>query len=287
MKTIFPCALVALISLATSAEPISSGKIRALTSFLPLYCFAANVAGDTARVENLLRPGAGPHDYQLSVRDRERINAADLVLLNGLGIDSWMEPMLRSSKARTVLVSAGLSNDLIRIQDDPPNPHIWLDPVLAMHCVSNVARAFTELDSANESEYSRNASNYVARLQRLDEELRNGLAPFQGSRIITFHDSFPYFMRRYGIEIVGVIEEVPDVSPSPQYLSRLYRIARETKPKAIFTDPEFSTRLARQIGADLKLPVAALNTLETGALKPAAYEELMRKNLQVLQRSLK
>jgi zinc transport system substrate-binding protein len=276
-----------VLALATPLDAISSGKIRVLTSFLPVYCFTANVAGNAAQVENLLRSGAGPHDYQLSVRDRERINAANVVVLNGLGIDSWIEPVLRTSDARIVVVADGLSNDLIRIEGSQPNAHIWLDPVLATHSVSNVARALIEVDSPNRDEYLRNASNYVARLQQLDQDFRTGLAPYQGAKIVTFHDSFPYFMRRYGIDVIGIIEEVPDVSPSPQYLSRLYKTVRETKPKAIFTDAQFSPRLARQIGADLKVPVAALNTLETGPSKPEAYEQLMRKNLQALQHALK
>jgi zinc transport system substrate-binding protein len=280
-----PFVLIAL-AFATPIEA-SSAKIRVLTSFLPVYCFTANVAGDSAEVENLLRGGAGPHDYQLSVRDRERIRAADLVVLNGLGIDSWIEPVLRSANAKTVFLSSGLSNDLARVEGSPLNAHIWLDPVLAMSCVSNIARALIEVDPGHQEAYSRNTSNYLARLKALNEEFRAGLEPCQGAKIVTFHDSFPYLMRRYGIEVVAVIEEVPDVSPSPQYLSRLYKTVRETKPKAIFTDAQFSPRLARQIGADLKVPVAGLNTLETGPLKPQSYEEIMRNNLRVLQQALK
>ena len=277
----------AIIVLVGSLQAVATGKVRVLTSFLPLYCFAANVAGTAAEVENLFPPGVGPHNYQLSVRDRQRINSANVVVLNGLGIDGWTEPVLRSVKAKTVVVSAGLSNELIRTETRRPNPHIWLDPALAMSCVSNIASALIETDATNKGDYLQGASNYVARLQKLDEELRFGLAPYEGAKIVTFHDSFRYFTRRYGLVIAGVIEEVPDVSPSPRDLARLYKIVRETKPKAIFTEPQFSPRLARQIGADLKVPVTALNTLETGPLNSDAYEQIMRENLRVLQEALK
>src|SRR5574341_1248608 len=111
-----------LLALAMPVEARASGNLRVLTSFLPLYCFTANIAGDAARVENLLPPSAGPHDYQLVVRDRERINAATIVVVNGLGIDSWIEPILRSANAKSVVASAGMSNELVRLTGSPPNP---------------------------------------------------------------------------------------------------------------------------------------------------------------------
>ena len=274
----------------TGAFPLgASAKLTVLTSFLPLYCFAANAAGSAAQVDNLLPPGAEPHDYQLSVRDRQRIASANLMILNGLGIDRWLEPVLRerSGDFKPVIASEGISSELIWGNGKFPNPHMWLDPLLAIHSVSNIARALVAADPANQGEYLMNASNYVARLQNLHEELRSGLAPYQGSKIVTLHDSFPYFARRYGLVVAAVIEEVPDVSPSAQNLARLYKIVRETKPKAIFTEPQFSSRLARQIGKDLRVPVASLNTLETGPLKPEAYEQIMRENLRILQRILK
>jgi zinc transport system substrate-binding protein len=290
-------ALVLAFSFIGAFQFTANAKLTVLTSFLPIYCFAANVAGNAAQVDNLIPPGAEPHDYQLSVRDRQRIATANLVIFNNLGIDEWLNRVLpeRSSHFMSGSASAGLSSELILRNGRSPkrdsltncNPHIWLDPILAMHSVSNIARAFVAADPANQSEYLQNASNYVARLQTLHEELQSGLAPYQGAGIVTLHDSFPYFARRYGLVVAGVIEETPDVSPSAQDLARLYKVIRKTKPKVIFTEPQFSPRLAYQIGADLKIPVASLNTLETGPLKPDAYEQIMRENLRTLQRTLK
>jgi zinc/manganese transport system substrate-binding protein len=276
------------IGFSCLAGTVQGGQIRVLTSFLPLYCFAVNVTGDAAQVDALLSGNANPHDYQLTIKARRRVEAADLVVLQGLGLDAWVEPALRAAKAnqRVAVASAGLSNDLIRISG-VPNPHIWLDPILAMHCVTNILTSIIEVDPDQASTYRRNASNYVVRLQALDRDIRSALGPYKDRPIVTFHDSFAYFAKRYALRIVAVIEEVPDVSPSARKLARLYATIRETRPKCIFTEPQFPSRLADTIADDLKVPVAMLDTLETGRLDPEAYEKGMRKNLRTLQEKLK
>ena len=135
--------------------------------------------------------------------------------------------------------------------------------------------------------YATNAEAYQQRLRALDAELKSTLGQLKRREIVTFHDAFPYFCRRYGLNLVGVIEEVPGSSPSPRYLAELSRAIRENKVNALFVEPQFEMRLARQLAADLGIGVAMLDTLETGRLEPAAYEEGMRANLRELQRTLK
>ena len=103
---------------------------------------------------------------------------------------------------------------------------------------------------------------------------------------MTFHDAFPYFTRRYELELVGVIEEVPNVDPSPKYLAKLLEVIRRDQVKAIFTEPQFNPRLARRLAADLGIACAELDVLETGRLAPEFYEQGMRRNTDTLVRTL-
>src|SRR6266850_2266037 len=164
MKRVLSLVTVAALGLICTA--VSAGELKVLTSFLPLYCFAANVAGDAARVDCLLSANANPHDYQLSVKDRARVEAADLVIINGLGIDNWVHSVLRGAGAnkRVIDASASLSNQLIR-HSGVPNPHIWLDPVLAIQCVTNISTALAELDPEHSAIFRENSSRYVMRLR--------------------------------------------------------------------------------------------------------------------------
>jgi ABC-type Zn uptake system ZnuABC Zn-binding protein ZnuA len=104
---------------------------------------------------------------------------------------------------------------------------------------------------------------------------------------VTFHDAFPYFLRRYDLHLVGVVEEVPDVDPSPRYLARLMRAIRASGVGVVFTEPQFNVALAKRLAEDLKLKLAELDVLETGPLTAGAYEDAMRTNLRVLNEQLR
>jgi zinc transport system substrate-binding protein len=287
---------------------------KVVTSFLPVYAFTTSIAGDLIEVENLLPAGVGPHDYQFSPRDIRKLREADLLVVNGLGLEDWLARAIRSvggrgSKLKVVEAAAGLDQQLIhgvtrlQIEDEPAprsrrhrhhhqhdqgeaNPHIWLDPRLAMHAVGNILEALKETDPANAAGYEENARKYLARLEALDAELLEGLSPIKEQPIITYHDAFPYFARRYELNLVGVIEKVPEVAPSARYLESLMQAVRHHEVKAIFTEPQFSPRLASQIARDLEIEVGQLDTLEAGPLTPESYEEGMRRNLHVLQKHL-
>jgi zinc transport system substrate-binding protein len=260
-----------------------------LTSFSPVYCFTVNVAGNLAELDNLLPAHVEPHDYQFSRKELEKLSQADLVVLNGLGLETWLrEPLAnarRTSPKAVVEISAGLESDII-CSNGIVNPHIWLDPNLAARAVTNILRALQSADPSNASDYAANAAAYIGRLQRLDRDLQQVLAPVRGAAVVTYHDAFPYFARRYGLNVVGVVEPVPEVEPSLKYLAGLYRSIRGHRAKAIFTEPFSASRLVNQIGCDLHLSVSQLDTLEAGALKADTYEQGMRNNGAVLAKYL-
>lgn len=296
-------------SLATPSPAAEARRLKIVASFLPVYCFTVNVAGDLAEVECLLPAGVAPHDYQLSPRDLRRLAAADLVVVNGLEMESWLDKVFRSSveqKSRTIIeASAGLKTELIYEGEEagavsgagkkhlphshgsPANPHFWLDPRLAARAVTNIVLALQTADPANAAGYARQAARYVERLELLDAELCRTLAPLKHRSFVTLHNAFPYFVRRYDLALVGIIEQVPEVQPSAKHVVELLRRMREKQAKAIFTEPQSTSALAEQLARDLNLPVAALDPLETGPLTATAYEEGLRRNLDVLRKHLK
>src|ERR1043166_8527173 len=113
------------------ALSVDARELRLLTSFLPLYCFTANVVGNAATVETLLPSNVEPHDYQLTVKDRARIEGADLVILLGAGLDNWLASSLKGTGRPLLVVSSPISKELI-YTGGTPNPHFWLDPTLAI-----------------------------------------------------------------------------------------------------------------------------------------------------------
>jgi ABC-type Zn uptake system ZnuABC Zn-binding protein ZnuA len=148
-------------------------------------------------------------------------------------------------------------------------------------------RAFQQSDPSHSAIYATNAAAYAERLLALDASLKKGLEPLRGAPLVTFHDAFPYFARRYGLRISGVIEEVPDLEPTPRHLSELREKIRVDQVRAIFVEPRHSRRLADRFGRDLGIKVGILDTLENGPGSVTAYEDGMKRNLENLQSILR
>ncbi len=301
-----------------AAAPLPRAKpLRVLTTIAPIYSWTASVAGGLATVENLLPADAGPHDFQFRPRDVKRLESADLILMNGVGLEQWLMRTLNADAARRTIPrvevaagwpESGFIRDLPGISAGSPaarghehdhdhdkgaehageaNPHLWLDPVFAKHAVTNILQALETADPAHRDGYRTNAAAYLERLTQLDVALRSATRDWAGRPVVTFHDAFPYFCRRYSLDLVGVVEEIPGNSPSPRHLAALMKVIRERKVRVIFTETQFNPRLARQLASDLSIPVAELEVLETGPLSPTAYEEGQRRNLETLRRALR
>jgi zinc transport system substrate-binding protein len=314
-------ALTVLLGVGRMLAPLeaaeTSGKRRILTTFAPIHSWTLNVAGEDATVELLLPGDVGPHDFQLRPQDLRKIRQADLLIANGLGMEGWLEKAIqgnaKESARKIVRTADGLKQELIyhlpTLSLDPatarqgghehghdhdheaageaPNPHVWLDPVYAQHAVSNIITALSDSDPAHATGYKDRGLAYIRRLQQLDHDIRTRLTGITNRTIVTYHDAFPYFCRRYGIDLAGVVEEVPSVEPSPKYLANLSAVIRARNVRVIFTEPQFNPRLVRQISRDLKIRFAELDVLETGKPGPGFYEEGMRRNLQALDTSLR
>lgn len=282
------------------------GKLKVVTTFFPVYCFTANVAGDLAEVENLLPPGQGPHGYTFVPKNGRTVSSAQLIVMNGAGLDNWLKTALQNlgSKHKPVILemTADMKGRMIEIGHEGHghdhghdhghhhgslDPHVWLDPNLAIVAVDAICKALQAADLDNAEGYKENAEAYKERLKALDAEIEKDLASVKSARFVTFHNAFPYFIRRYGLTQPLVVEDTPDVSPSPKQQQKLYESIRESKAQALFTEPQFAAKLARRISEDLGIPLAELDPLETGTLEKTAYEDAMRKNVQVLLKHLK
>ena len=286
-----------------------------LATFAPIHSWALNVAGSDADVELLLPGDVGPHNFHLKPRDLQRLRKADLILAHGLGVESWLDKAIRNNArdavSRVVRISdgfpkAGFIYHLPELDvsasksgsphphhdhdheasGEAPNPHLWLDPVFARHAVSNIVAALSTADPVHKEAYAERGRAYTGRLLALHAEMESALRPHARKPIVTFHDAFPYLCRRYDLDLVGVVEEVPAVEPSPKYLARLSAAIRNKGVRVVFSEPQFNPRLVRQLTKDLSVKFAELDVLETGKPGPAFYEDGMRRNLKALLSSL-
>ncbi len=275
-----------------------AARLAILTTFSPVQCFAANVAGDAADVSVLVPPNAGPHDYSFSPADIQKIAKADVLVMNGAGLESWLQKGIKSAGRKDLLIidtSAGIhlitglevrSLQDVHAEPDPDaggtNPHIWLSPVNAIKQVENIRDGLVSRDPANASAFRANADSYIRRLRALDADIRSVTASLPNKNLITFHDTFPYFARDYGFHVVATFEEFPGEEPSPRTIQQLRKTIAAGNVKALFSEPQYSPKAMQVMGKEFKVPVVQLDPMETGEGSKDFYERVTRKNLDAL-----
>lgn len=290
------------------------GKLRVVASFLPLYAHTARVGGDEVELSLLTRAGSGPHGHDLRPEDVKRVAGADLLVINGLGLESWLDDVVKavgSQRLEVVDTSAGIKDliysgrELVSGKEgdehghhhDPErgehagccgdkagaNPHVWLDPVLAQAQVRAIERALVGRDPARAEIYRRNAADYVRELEELDERFQKTCRQLSNRNLVTLHNAFPYMARRYGLNLVGYVHEFPEKEPAPGELKALHDVIKRRQVGVIFVERGYRSRLMEVMAEQTGARIAELDTLEVGEPGPQAYLEGMRRNLAALQ----
>lgn len=284
--------ILAMAVLRSNPALPASGKPAVAASFYPLYFFAQTIAGDRAMVYNLTPAGVEPHDYEPTVQDMVRLETSDVIIVNGGGLEPWLEKKEADFAGLVVPVSEGLlSRDRLdeesRRQTDP---HIWLSPPLAATVVERVAGALIQVDPAGGSEYRVRADQLIARLKNLDEQFRSGLARCGQKSFVTAHAAFGYLAAEYNLTQIGIAGLSPESEPGLQELSAVAAFARANKIKHIFfetlTSPKLAQIIAREVGATTLVlnPLEGITADETAAGND--YFTVMENNLAQLRLAL-
>jgi len=288
-----------LLALAWGAGT-TAARPNVVVSIHPLYDLVRQIAGDDADVVRVLAPGASPHTFDPTPRDVARIVAADLVVMNG-ALDLWLRNLVEASGARApVMELIGLEAvravlaesfpDLVTVDAGGAsygfNAHVWLDPLVMAAAVPDLARALADVDAGSADRYLARAAALVADLEALHEELADGLAPLAGAAFVPFHDAWPYFAARYGLDLVVEIEPFPGREPSPAYLRMALGLIRDSGARVIFGEAQLERRPAEVVAAEAGVALAILDPLG-GLPERESYQELLRWNTAVLLESLR
>jgi ABC-type Zn uptake system ZnuABC Zn-binding protein ZnuA len=280
---------------ATTATPSpGTGSLNVVTTTTVFADMVRNVGGDLVDVVSLVPNGGDVHTFEPKPADVQRVAGADLLIMNGLGLDDWLEPMIENASATgTPLVK--LAVDLPGVEllpgdtPDTQNPHLWMDVAYAELYVDRIASALEQLDPGHADRYAAQAATYGQRLAALDAQVRQDIAsiPEANRKIVTFHDALPYYARAYGITIVGVAVEAPGQDPSAAYTAKLIQAIRDSGVKAIFSEVQFPTQLVDQLASESGAKVVA--NLYDGTLSDtvSSYEALIRWDTDQLVAALK
>lgn len=256
--------LLAGCSSGPGNSPAPAGRLPVVTTTTVFADLVTNVGGDLVTVSSLAGKNVDVHTFAATPADIRTVSGARLLVMNGLGLDDWLENTITSAAAAgTPLVKLGVALPGVDLlpgeQPGTESPHLWMNVEYAKLYVDRIAGALKAADPAHAAEYDARAAAYQARLDRLDASVRAKIAtiPEPNRKLVMFHDAFPYFARAYGITIVGVAVEAPGQEPSAAETVALIDAIKASGVKAIFSESQFPTKLVDQLAEETGAKVVA------------------------------
>lgn len=274
-----------------------SERTAVAVSIFPVYDLARRVAGPDADVTLLLPPGRNEHSFDPSPKDIETASKAKLGVMVGLGLDPWMEKLLKDAAPNARVLKVGDRVPTLTIKDDPigadehehdhgddddhdhakgaQDPHVWLDPQRAQLIVRAIAEELGRVDAAHAIAYRERATELDKLLSALDQETEAKTKAFKKRGFVTFHGSFSYFAERYKLNILAVIEPFPGSQPTSDYVQKVLAVVKEKKVPALYSEPQLDARPAKIIADEAKIPLGVLDPVGGGP-ETDSYEKMIR-----------
>ena len=310
-KTIFS-ALIGVTILLTGCSPAESDtglsgeslQIVATTSIVGDV--VAQVAGEQVSITTLLPPNSDPHTYQPTPQDIATISKADVIFVNGAGLEVFLEPILENANAEEKTVDLSDDINLLtadehsnsgrdedqNIDHDNQDPHVWMNPNNVIAWVNVIQETLGELDPAHAAEYQQNAQRYSAELRELDTWIATQVAdiPAQRRTLVMDHLVFGYFAEEYGFQQAGAV--IPGFStlaePSAQQIAEIIDTIEKLGVKVIFVSDTAPLGIAERVAEDTGSQLVYLHTgslTESGGVA-SNYIDYMRYNVNAIVQAL-
>jgi manganese/iron transport system substrate-binding protein len=268
---------------AGSAASSGGDTIRVVATTTVFADLVRQVGGDAATVTSLVPKGGVVETFDLTPSDMRAVSDAELIVMNGLGLDDWLTPVITDTGVDAPIVR--LAENLEGVQylsgdgGEAVNPHLWLNVAYTIKYVERIRDALVSLDPTRADAIQASAAAYVTRLEALDSWARDQIAaiPSKDRVIVSFHEAFPYFAEAYDLTIVGTIVDAPGQDPSAGEIAALVNAIKASGAKAVFGEDQFSPELVQTVAEEAGVVVESdLYNDSLGDPPVDTYEGLIR-----------
>ncbi|HZU06743.1 MAG TPA: metal ABC transporter substrate-binding protein [Chloroflexota bacterium] len=254
--------LLGLLGATFPPAGLAQARLKVVTSVAPIASLVRNIAGSRIDLVQLIPDGVDSHTFEPRPSDVRFIAEADLFVLNGLGLEASIQRLIAANAKpgaqvlllaeNTITPDQWIFDRSFPVERGSPNPHLWLNVAYARRYAELIRDKLVEMDPANADYYQANAAEFLARLDQLDQAIFAAVQtiPPQNRRLLTYHDSWPYFAARYGFEVIGAIQPADFAEPRPRDVAAIIDQIRRTGVPAIFGSEVFPSRVLETIGRE-------------------------------------
>ncbi len=298
MCVVLAVTLLIFSGCAWNTPETQEGKITVATSFYPVYIFTLNLLNgiEEVNVECMAEQSAGClHDYTLTAKDAKLLSDAQVLVINGAGMESFLQDAFQSVENLNVIDSS-LSIKLICAEEHNhkeeehhhhENSHIWLSVENAKKQVENIKNGLVKEFPRYENKIEENYSDYIERLDVLKEEHKTILSVSNGLNAISFHGAFEYLAEDLGINVSATIESDEGYEPSAKELASLSQKIKNKNIKALFVAPDYSGSAAGILKRETNAEIYVINPVISGEEKLTAYEDIMKNNYKIIFKAVR
>ena len=310
-KYLFAASLVIGAFLFTACgqttQESDSDELNVVATFYPMYEFTKEVVGDTGNVELLIPAGTEPHDFEPSAQQSAKIADADVFVYNSSDMEFFVDSLKNTIDTdQTLMIEAAKGIERLESQEDHDeeheeseghhhdhayDPHVWLDPTLAIQEVQTIAKELGEKYPDKKDTFEKNAAAYVQKFEALDQAYTEALKGAANRTFVTQHAAFAYLANRYDLEQVAISGVSPDQEPTPSRLAELKDFVEQNNVEVIYFEENASSKVAETLSKETGVKLEVLNPLESltnDQIKAGEnYVSIMEKNLEALKESIK
>jgi len=290
---------------ALCAVPASEAarKLRVVATIPDLKSLTEAVGGDLVEVDSLTRGTQNFHEAEVRPSMMLKLRRADVVVENGLDLDAWADVAIEGSNNPNIIrggrgrieISRGIevlevpTSKVDRSMGDVHprgNPHFSLDPGLAPTITQNILDGLARIAPENRAVFEQNPKAFLAQLDQRMAEWTKTMAPLKGGKVVVYHPDMTYFLTRFGLVQIGMVEDRPGIPPSPQHLVNLIRAMKEEKVKVVLVEPWNDVKLANRVAEEAGARAIVVAS-SVGAVKGADnYLAAIDYNIQTLAKAL-
>lgn len=278
-------ALLVILNINKSnKENADDGKLKIVTSFYPMYIIAENITDGAKNIElvNMTDVNVGClHDYTLTTEDMKKVEDADIFIINGLDMESFIDKVIESNNDMTIIDSSDNMQNII-LDVGGVNPHLWTNINNYITQVKNIAEKLMEKDSTNAEVYKQNTDIYVAKLEELRDRFESELKSLKGQKVICLNEAFEYMGQELGLDLTTVETNHEESTMSAETLKNLINEAKEENIQIIIIDKNDNRANAETIASETGAKILELNSGLTGSMDKDAYINEVEENISIM-----